>query len=76
MSTPARGFAAKTAKSAERIVIEVDKLTADGVGKYLDGTKLNGLLPKKFGPDAARRVLRMAVQKLVDGAIDQNQVGL
>lgn len=42
-------------------------------GPYLDATKV-AELPLQFGPGTMSRVLREAVQSLVDCALDQKQI--
>ena len=57
------------------IVIVVNKQTSrsSSLGPFLDPQKVQAL-PPRFGPGPINRVLRQAVQKLVDASLDQKQV--
>ena len=57
------------------IMILVNKIKshASSLGPFLDPKKVQAL-PPRFGPGSINRVLRKAVQELVDASIDQKQV--
>ena len=57
------------------IIIVVDKVksSASSLGPFLDPQKVQAL-PRHFGPGSINRVLRRAVQELVDASLDQKQV--
>ena len=58
-------------------VISVNKVksSAANLGPFLDPKKVQAL-PQCFGPGSINRVLRRAVQELVDASLDQKQVTL
>ena len=57
------------------ITIAVNKIksSSPSLGPFLDPMKVQKL-PQRFGPGSINRVLRRAVQELVDASIDQKQV--
>ena len=55
------------------ILVNQIKSHASSLGPFLDPKKVQGL-PPRFGPGSINRVLRKAVQELVDASIDQKQV--
>ena len=55
------------------IVVNKQKSRSSSLGPFLDPQKVQAL-PQRFGPGPINRVLRQAVQKLVDASVDQKQV--
>ena len=55
------------------IVVNKTKNSASSLGPFLDPQKVQAL-PQRFGPGPINRVLRRAVQDLVDASLDQKQV--
>ena len=55
------------------IVVNKTKSSASSLGPFLDPQKVQAL-PQRFGPGSINRVLRRAVQELVDASLDQKQV--
>ena len=61
-------------QSSITIVVNKIKSASSSLGPFLDPKKVQEL-PQRFGPGSINRVLRRAVQELVDSSIDQKQVG-
>ena len=61
-------------QSSITIVVNKIKSASSSLGPFLDPKKVQEL-PQRFGPGSINRVLRRAVQELVDASIDQKQVG-